>query len=609
MKPFEDRKFVILGIFLTIGLIFLGRLFFIQVIDDSYQMSANNQTLRTITQYPVRGLIYDRNKQLLVYNEAAYDLMVVPSKVSDFDTSSFCQLLGISDSAFVNQLKKARKYSRYRPSVFEKQIPASQWALVSERLYKYNGFYGEKRTLRKYPKATSAHILGYISEVGNSDIAKDSYYKSGDYIGKRGLEKEYESVLRGTRGKKILMVDVHNRIKGNYRNGLYDSLPIAGKNLICSIDRDLQAFGELLMQGKRGSIVAIEPSTGEILAMISAPSYDPNLLVGRPRSKNYQMLQQNDSLNPLFNRTINAMYRPGSIFKIVQALVALDEGVITKDTRFHCNRGIIGCHGSHTYDELVGAIQHSCNPYFYQVYKRLIQRGDNTSVFKDANMGLQTWQERVKLFGFGVQLKTDLPGLKTGLVPTPEFYNKWYGENRWAFSTIYSNSIGEGELQVVPIQMANLAAIIANKGYYYQPHLIKSIGEDSIKRPKFTQKFDTEVDPKYFEPIVKAMFKVVNESGGTARRARMDSIIVCGKTGTVQNDPWPDHSVFMAFAPMENPKIAVAVYVEYSDYGGTWAAPISSLMIEQYLTGEIKRKDKQKRITNASFLEIYEGKK
>lgn len=609
MKPFEDRKFVILGIFLTIGLIFLGRLFFIQVIDDSYQMSANNQTLRTITQYPVRGLIYDRNKQLLVYNEAAYDLMVVPSKVSDFDTSSFCRLLGISDSAFVIRLKNARKYSRYRPSVFEKQIPASQWALVSERLYKYNGFYGEKRTLRKYPKATSAHILGYISEVGNSDIAKDSYYKSGDYIGKRGLEKEYESVLRGTRGKKILMVDVHNRIKGNYRNGLYDSLPIAGKNLICSIDRDLQAFGELLMQGKRGSIVAIEPSTGEILAMISAPSYDPNLLVGRPRSKNYQMLQQNDSLNPLFNRTINAMYRPGSIFKIVQALVALDEGVITQETRFQCNRGIIGCHGDHTYDELVGAIQHSCNPYFYQVYKRLIQRGDNTSIFKDANMGLQTWQERVKLFGFGVQLKTDLPGLKMGLVPTPEFYNKWYGENRWAFSTIYSNSIGEGELQVVPIQMANLAAIIANKGYYYQPHLIKSIGEDSVKRSEFTQKFDTEVDAKYFEPIVKAMYKVVNERGGTARRARMDSIIVCGKTGTVQNDPWPDHSVFMAFAPMENPKIAVAVYVEYSDYGGTWAAPISSLMIEQYLTGEIKRKDKQKRITNASFLEIYEGKK
>jgi penicillin-binding protein 2 len=289
----------------------------------------------------------------------------------------------------------------------------------------------------------------------------------------------------------------------------------------------------------------------------------------------------------------------------VQALVALDEGVITQDTRFQCNRGIIGCHGSHTYDELVGAIQHSCNPYFYQVYKRLIQRGDNTSVFKDANMGLQTWQERVKLFGFGVQLKTDLPGLKMGLVPTPEFYNKWYGENGWAFSTIYSNSIGEGELQVVPIQMANLAAIIANKGYYYQPHLIKSIGEDSVKRPEFTQKFDTEVDPKYFEPIVKAMFKVVNESGGTARKARMDSIIVCGKTGTVQNDPWPDHSVFMAFAPMENPKIAVAVMVENGYYGSRWAGRIASLMIEKYIKGDVTLKRMEKLVIEKSLEEEY----
>lgn len=609
MKPFEDRKFVILGIFLIIGLIFLGRLFFIQVIDDSYQLSANNQALRSVTQYPVRGLIYDRTGKLLVYNEAAYDLMVVPSKVGVIDTGSFCKLLDMSDSVFVDRMKKARKYSRYRPSVFEKQIPADQWAIISERLYRFNGFYGEKRTLRKYPKATSAHILGYISEVGNSDIAKDNYYKSGDYIGKRGLEKEYEKVLRGTRGKKILMVDVHNRVKGSYRNGRYDTLPVAGKNLVCSIDRDLQAYGEKLMQGKRGSIVAIEPATGEILAMVSAPSYDPNLLVGRPRSKNYKILQANDSLNPLFNRTINAMYRPGSIFKIVQSLIALDENVITEETRFKCNRSIIGCHGSHTNDALVGAIQHSCNPYFYQVYKRLIQRGENPSIFKDANMGLQKWQERVKKFGFGVQLKTDLPGLKRGLVPTPEFYDKWYGKNRWAFSTIYSNSIGEGELQVVPIQMANLAAIIANKGYYYEPHLVKSIGEDSIKRPEFTKKVDTEVDSAYFEPIIEAMYKVVNETGGTARRARMDSIVVCGKTGTVQNDPWPDHSVFMAFAPRENPKIAIAVYVEYSDFGGTWAAPISSLMIEQYIFGETKRPEKEKRITDAQFLEIYEGKK
>ncbi len=609
MKPFEDRKFVILGIFLVIGLIFLGRLFFIQVVDDSYQLSANNQALRSITQYPVRGLIYDRKGQLLVYNEAAYDLMVVPSKVNDFDTAAFCNLLQITDSVFETKISKARKYSRYRPSVFQKQIPASDWALISERLYKFNGFYGEKRTLRKYPKATSAHILGYISEVGGSDIEKDNYYKSGDYIGKRGLEKEYESVLRGVRGKKVLMVDVHNRVKGSYRSGLYDTLPIAGKNLVSSIDRDLQAYGEKLMQGKRGSIVAIEPATGEILAMVSAPSYDPNLLVGRPRSKNYKVLQQNDSLNPLFNRTINAMYRPGSIFKIVQSLIALDEGVIKEETRFKCNRSIIGCHGSHTNDDLVGAIQHSCNPYFYQVYKRLIQRGEKSNIFKDANLGLNRWQERVKKFGFGVRLETDLPGLKKGLVPDPAFYNRWYGENRWAFSTIYSNSIGEGELQVVPIQMANLAATIANKGYYYQPHLVKSIGEDSVKRPEFTERVDTEVDSSFFNPVIEAMYKVVNETGGTARRARIDSIVVCGKTGTVQNDPWPDHSVFMAFAPMKNPKIAIAVYVEYSDFGGTWAAPISSLMIEQYLTGETTRPDKEKRITDAQFLDIYEGKK
>lgn len=609
MNPFEDRKFVILGIFLTVGLIFLGRLFFIQVIDDSYKLSAKNQALRYVTQYPVRGLIYDRNGKLLVYNEAAYDLMVIPKKVKQLDTTAFCNLLGITDSVFNIKMKKAIKHSRYRASTFEKQIPANQWALISEKLYQFNGFFGEKRTLRKYPKSTSAHILGYISEVSNNDIQKDNYYKSRDYIGKRGLEKEYEKSLRGSRGRKVLLVDVHNRTKGSYQNGKYDSLPISGKKLISSIDRDLQEYGERLMQNKRGSIVAIEPSTGEILAMVSAPTYNPNLLVGRPRSQNYALLQANDSLNPLFNRTINAMYRPGSIFKIVQSLIALDEGVITESTRIRCNRGIIGCHGAHTNDDLIGAIQHSCNPYFYQVYKRLIQRGKTSNIFKDANMGLEHWQKRVKKFGFGTKLKTDLPGVKKGLVPTPAFYDKWYGQGRWAFSTIYSNSIGEGELQVVPIQMANLAAIIANKGHYYTPHLIKAIGADSTKRMQFLVKRNTDVDSAYFNPIIEAMYKVVNESGGTARRARMDSIVVCGKTGTVQNDPWPDHSVFMAFAPMKNPKIAIAVYVEYSDFGGTWAAPIASLMIEKYLTGDVQRPEKEQRILDAHFLELYENQK
>ena len=535
--------------------------------------------------------------------------MVIPRQIEDLDTAAFCALLGIADTIFNEKLAKAKKFSRYKASIFEKQIPADQWAEISEKIYQFPGFYGEKRTLRKYPKSVAANVLGYISEVNPSDLGKDPYYQSGDYIGKLGLEKEYEKNLRGIRGLKVQMVDVHNRVKGSFANGKYDTLPISGENLISTLDRELQAYGEKLMQNKRGSIVAIEPSTGEILSLVTAPSYDPNLLVGRPRTENYKMLQANDTLNPLFNRAINAQYRPGSIFKIVQSLVALDEGVITPQTRFHCNRGIIGCHGSHSYDDLVGAIQHSCNPYFWNVYKKMIQRGKYDYIFKDAPYGLDIWQNRVKKFGFGVQLQTDLPNIKKGLVPGVEYYNRWYGEGRWAFSTIYSNSIGEGEMLVVPIQMANLAAIIANKGYFYTPHLIKSIGTDSVKREEFTVKKETDVDAKYFDPIIEAMYKVVNEDGGTARRARMDSIEVCGKTGTVENDKWPDHSVFMAFAPRENPKIAIAVYVEYSDFGGTWAAPIASLMIEKYLTGEIKRATKEKRITDAVFLKVYEGKK
>lgn len=609
MKPFEDRKFVVLGIFFLVGVIFLGRLFYIQVIDETYKLSAKNQALRYVTQYPVRGLIYDRNGELLVYNEAAYDLMVTPKLVKQIDTLAFCNLLSISDTTFREKMKSASEYSRYKASTFEKQIPANQWAEISEQLYQFPGFYGEKRTLRKYPKSIAGHVLGYISEANPSDLKRDEYYQKGDYVGKRGLEKEYENDLRGIRGKKVFLVDVHNRIKGSYSNGKYDEAPTNGKNLTSTIDRDLQAYGEKLMQNKRGSIVAIEPSSGEILALVSAPSYDPNLLVGRPRSENYKMLQANDTLNPLYNRAINATYRPGSIFKLVQSLIALDEGLILPSTRFRCNRGIIGCHGAHTNDDLVGAIQHSCNPYFWNVFKKMVQRGQHKSIFKDAEYGLNLWEERVKLFGLGVKLQTDLPNIKSGNVPNVAFYNRWYGAHRWAFSTIYSVSIGEGEMLVIPLQMANLASIFANRGYYYTPHLIKSIGSDSVKRKEFLVKHDTKVDSKYFDPVIEAMSKVVNEQGGTARRARMDSVEVCGKTGTVQNDPWPDHSVFIAFAPRENPKIAIAAYVEYSDFGGTWAAPITSLMMEKYLTDSIARPEKEQRILDAVFLDIYDGKK
>ncbi|UTW64236.1 penicillin-binding protein 2 [bacterium SCSIO 12741] len=608
MNPFEDRKFVILGIFFTVVLIFIGRLFYIQIVDDSYALSARNQAVRYVTQYPVRGLIYDRHGELLVYNEAAYDLMVIPRRVKDLDTLGFCELVGITDSTFVAKMEKAKDYSTYKASILLKQIPAGHWAKISERLYKYKGFFGQKRTLRKYPAAAAGHTLGYISEVNYNDLEKDPYYLKGDYIGKRGLEREYEAELRGKRGKKVLMVDVHNRVKGSYMNGKYDTLPVSGFNLISTLDRELQVYGEKLMQGKRGSIVAIEPSSGEILAMVSAPGYDPNLLVGRPRSENYNRLQANDSLNPLFNRAISAEYRPGSIFKLVQSLIALESGVIRPETRFVCNRSIIGCHGAHTNDDLMNAIKHSCNPYFYQVYKRMIQPGEKSNLIDDAHIGLARWQKKVRKFGFGVRLQTDLPGVHRGSVPGVTLYDKWY-RGSWNFRTIYSNSIGEGELQVIPIQMANLASIIANKGYYYTPHFIRSIGENDSIREAYRVRHNTDVSEEHFEPVIEAMYQVVNESGGTARRARMDSVVVCGKTGTVQNDPWPDHSVFIAFAPRENPKIAIAVYVEYSDFGGTWSAPIASLMIEKYLYGEVTRLEKEKRILDAEFLDIYEGKK
>jgi len=608
MRSLEDRKIVILGIFIIISVTYLIRLFYLQVIDETYKLSAKNQALRYVIQYAPRGLIYDRNHELLVYNEAAYDIMVIPRQVKGIDTAGFCNLLGLTFEEFNLKMAEAKEFSTYKASAFEKQIPSNQFASISEKLYQYNGFYIQKRTLRKYPKPIAAHVLGYVSEVSPNDITKDNYYKNGDYKGISGLEKEYEKELRGRRGRKVLLVDVHNREKGSYKNGSYDSLAIEGDNLYCTIDRELQAYGESLMQNKRGSIVAIEPATGEILALISSPSYDPNILVGRDRSKNYKMLVANDSLNPLFNRAINAQYRPGSIFKLVESLIGLQTGVITTETRIRCNRSIINCHGSHSNDNLVEAIQHSCNPYFHQVYKKIIQQGKSNSIFKDSEIGLKQWHEMVNKFGFGHKLQSDIPGIGSGLVPDVGFYNKWYGEGRWAFSTIYSNSIGEGELGVVPIQMANLAATIANKGFYYTPHLIKSISDSGRVREEFVTKRNTDIDAKYFDPVISAMSAVVNKDGGTARRARIDSIEVCGKTGTVQNKDRPDHSVFICFAPRENPKIAIAAYVEYSDFGGLWSAPISALMIEKYLTGKIIDKKKEQRILDASFLTIYEEK-
>lgn len=586
-----------------VGLIFLGRLFVIQVLDDSYGSSADNQALRFVTQYPSRGIVYDRHGKILVQNQAAFDLMVVPRQVEGIDTAAFCGLLDIDVEEFNRRLDKAREYSSYRASIFQKQLTADEYAQIAERLYQFHGFYGQKRSLRIYPDSVAGHVLGYIGEVGAKDIEADSVYKSGDFIGISGLERQYEKVLRGDRGREVLMVDVHNTVQGRYKGGELDIPAHAGTNLITGLDLDLQHYGERLMQNKKGSIVAIEPRTGEVLCLISSPTYDPNLLVGVKRARNYQLLVQNDSLDPLFNRALMAKYPPGSIFKIIQALIALDVGVVNEKTGIACNKALVGCHNHPSAQNLREAIQMSCNPYFHQVYKRLINQGKSSNYFEDSAIGLDAWEKRVKKFGLGQRLALDLPSLKSGSIPDVALYDRIYGARRWAFSTIYSVSIGQGEVEVVPLQMANLAAIIANRGYYVDPHIVKQF-DGRLDSSLSYEAHSTNIDAAYFEPVIDAMQRVVDKPGGTARRARIDSLIVCGKTGTAENPHGEDHSVFIAFAPRENPQIAIAVYVENAGFGGTWAAPIASLMIERYIRGSVRDSLKEDRVLEANLLNV-----
>ncbi len=602
-RTYSDRKYVIIVIFLSVGLIFIFRLFYLQIIDESYVVSANRNALRFMTHYPARGLIYDRNEKLLVYNEAVYDLMVTPRQVKPFDTIELCKLIGISKESLIQKLQKAREYSPYAPSVLEKQISKENYGYLQEKLFKYRGFYVQSRTLRKYPIPIAAHTLGYIGEVSSNITETDNYYKSGDYIGMSGLEKYYEKVLRGKKGSKIVMVDVFNREKGSFQNGAYDTAAIAGEPIYTSLDAELQDYGERLMKNKRGSIVAIEPSTGEILTMVSSPSYDPNLLVGRVRSQNYNILL-NDPTKPLFDRALMALYPPGSIFKIVQALIALDEGVINQNAGFPCDRSLVGCHNHPNANNVKSAIKMSCNPYFYQVFKRIIQHGLSKNRFIDSELGLNLWNEKAVSFGLGQRLGIDIPNVKKGFIPNSKFYDKRYGRHSWAFSTIYSLSIGQGEVGIIPLQMANIAAIFANRGYFYTPHFVRSIGKNKETNAEFSKKHVTKVSDKYFNLVAEAMYEVVHEPGGTAASARIDSIVVCGKTGTAQNPHGEDHSVFIAFAPMNNPKIAIAVYVENAGFGGVWAAPIASLIIEKYLTRRIKRTQLEERILNANLMNL-----
>ena len=600
-NQYQERSTVIRIIFLTVGIIFIVRLAFMQVFDSEYRRQADRQALRPITQFPARGLIYDRNGELLVYNEAVYDLMVIPRMTKGLDTNMFCRVMGITRDEFDARMRKACKYSTYSASPFMKQVSKEEYGSWENSLYKFRGFYVQQRTLRVYDKPIAAHVLGYVGEVDQSEIDADKFYKQGDYIGKSGLEKSYEEVLRGIKGKRIMQVDVHNREIGSYMNGAYDTMAIEGGNLYTTLDASLQEYAEGLMANKRGCIVAIEPSTGEVLAMVSAPGYDPNLLVGRVRGENYQMLLQ-DISRPLLNRALIEHYPPGSIFKVAQAVTALQLGVITPNSGFVCDKSLVGCHNHPSARSVQEAIKMSCNPYFYQVYRRVIQQGKYKSIYKDSPYGLTVWRDYMLRFGFGQKMGIDLPasGITPGFIPDTAFYNKRYGRERWAFSTIYSNSIGQGEVTVVPIQMANLACIVANRGYYITPHLVRYYGPDSVRNEEFYKKHETGINKAYFDIAANGMYDVVHVAGGTARRANIPDIDICGKTGTAQNIG-EDHSVFICFAPKEKPKIAVAVYVENArGGGGYWAAPIASLVIEKYIRGEVTRKDVEKMYREAA---------
>ncbi|MBN2742459.1 MAG: penicillin-binding protein 2 [Marinilabiliaceae bacterium] len=607
---YNNRALTISVMVVLLGLIFIIKLFFIQVHDETYKLSADSNTQRILTQYPARGLIFDRNGKLLVSNQPVYDIMIVPRDVEPFDTLDFCKSLNIQmddlRKMFVDLRKsiRSRKVSSYKPSAFIKQVSAEQYGVFQEKEYKFKGFFAQRRTLRKYEYPGAAHVMGYVGEVNEAGIKKDPYYVMGDYIGISGIENTYESYLRGRKGAKVVMVDVHGREKGAYRDGRFDTAAIVGKNLTLSLDIDLQMYGELLMQNKIGSVVAIEPATGEILAMVSAPSYDPGLLVGRVRSQNYTLLE-GDPNKPLFIRPLQAQYPPGSTFKTLNALIALQEGVITEDTRIPCSMGYhlgslkVGCHAHPSPLNLPQSIQHSCNAYYSAAFRKIL---DNPK-YNSPKEGLEHWKDYCVKFGLGYRLETDFAYEKRGFIPNAEYYNKAY-RGSWNSVTVISLGIGQAELLLTPIQTANMTTAICNRGYYYTPHVVKSIEDEDID-PRFKEKHFTGIDERHFTPVLDGMERAVwGDDGGTARIAQIDSIRLCGKTGTAQNPHGKDHSIFIAFAPRENPKIAIAVYVENAGFGATYAAPVASLMIEKYLNGQVseKRKFLEERMVNANLI-------
>lgn len=602
----EKKNVLIIGV-LAVGVILILQLFNLQILNDQYKITAENNAYKYVTRYPVRGLIMDRNGNILVGNKNTYDIMVTPIEVKEFDTLDFCSIFNLDTLEVRAKFKEYRKYRRrigYQALTFLKQVSNVQYSIFMEKAYKFPGFSAVSRTARNYPFAAGANLFGYVTEVDADFIKKNPEYKSGDYVGASGLEKSYEDVLKGEKGYNILLRDVHNRIQSSFEDGAYDKNAIPGKDIISTIDGHLQQYGEQLMQNKVGSVVAIEPSTGEILALISSPGIDIEQLASI--SKHYKEIV-NDPYKPMFNRAVMSAYPPGSVFKLVNGLIGLQEGVITPQTRYNCNLGYyygdrkLGCHAHPSPLDFTQSIMMSCNAYYCHVFRAIIENRKYGSVSE----AFDNWREMVMSFGFGRKLGTDFPAELGGTLPTTRTYDKIYGKNRWRAHSIISLSIGQGEIGATPLHLANLAATIANRGYYYIPHLVKDSPDTTI-HPRFKEKNYTMVDTSHFHKVIQGMWQAVNSepgAGGTARLAHVEGLDICGKTGTAQNPHGKDNAVFICFAPRENPKIAIAAYIENAGFGGTWAAPIASLMIEKYLNGEISRKDLEQRMIDANLIQ------
>ncbi len=600
-----NRRYLFYFFFVSIALIFIARLFHIQVIKNEYKLSAENNIIRKKKVYPGRGFIFDRNGKLLVGNEPTYDLMVVPRLVKDIDTIKFCNLIDISAEDFKSRMIKAKDYSRIKSSIFLKQISREKFAGFWEKLHLFAGFYPQKKILRSYQYNSAANVTGYIGEVSDIFLKNNPRYEKGDLIGITGIEKSHEEFLRGKFGVQYKMIDVHGQVKAPYQHGGYDILSKPGSSITSSINIDLQQYGEALMSDKRGSIVAMEPSSGEILSLITSPTYNPKLMVGSKRLYNYNKLYTDTIGKPLYDRSLLAEYSPGSPFKMINALIGLQEGTLTENTTYTCYNGFhyrklhVACHCGTNYPvSLRTSISKSCNNFYCNVFKSIIEK------YSTAQKGMNVWNLHVKSFGLGQFLNNDLAIGRKGLVPDASYYDNSFGYRNWKAVSVISLGVGQGELLVTPIQLANVAAIIANRGYYYTPHIVKKIEDDGLKDEKYIEPKYTTIDSVHFEKIIEGMFDVFEK--GTARWSKHDSIPMAGKTGTVENSHGQDHSIFIAFAPLDKPKIAIATIVENGYWGSRWAAPISSLMIEKYLTGKISRKKMENRMLQGSLRKEYE---